>query len=76
VRRAKVPVVPMALDGAFAVWPPSRPLPRPIGRLSVIVGEPIEASELLADPDDGVGRLQREVTRLQGLLRAREAKRG
>ena len=76
VRRAKVPVVPMALDGAFAAWPPGRGLPRPIGRLSVIVGEPISPEALLAMPDDGVSHLQQEVTRLQGVIRAREAARG
>ena len=75
VRRAKVPVVPMALDGAFAVWPPSRKLPRPLGRLSVVVGEPIAPGDLLAMPDDGVTFLQQEVTRLQRTLREREATR-
>ena len=76
VRRTRVPVVPMALDGAFAAWPPGRGLPRPIGRLSVIVGEPISPEALLAMPDDGVSHLQQEVTRLQGVIRAREAARG
>lgn len=76
VRRAKVPVVPMALDGAFAVWPPSRKLPKPLGRLSVIVGEPVAPDDLLAMPDDGVTFLQQEVTRLQRMLRDREAARG
>jgi 1-acyl-sn-glycerol-3-phosphate acyltransferase len=76
VRRTKVPVIPMALDGAFSVWPPSSKLPRPLGRLSVLVGDPIEASELLADADDGIGRLESEVRRLQAIIREREQARG
>jgi hypothetical protein len=58
------------------VWPPGRKLPKPIGRLSVIVGEPIAAEALLAEPDDGIGRLESEVRRLQSLLRERERARG
>ena len=76
VRRTRVPVVPMALDGAFSAWPPSRGLPRPIGRLTVRVGEPIDASTLLADPDDGIARLESEVRRLQRDIRDRERARG
>lgn len=71
LRRTKVPVVPMAIDGAFAVWPPGRKLPKPLGRLSVVVGEPISAEALLAEPDDGIGRLEAEVRRLQASLRER-----
>lgn len=76
VRRTRVPVVPMALDGAFEVWPPSQGLPRPLGRLSVSVGEAIAADTLLSDPDDGVGRLESEVRRLQAGIRERERGRG
>ena len=76
VRRTRVPVVPMALDGCFRAWPPNRGMPMPRGRIAVRVGEPIEAATLLADEDDGVSRLQREVTRLWNGLREREADRG
>jgi 1-acyl-sn-glycerol-3-phosphate acyltransferase len=76
VRRTKVPVVPMAVEGPYRVWPSSRRLPRPMGRLSVIVGEPISAETLLADEDDGVDRMRQSVLALQAKLRAREAKRG
>ncbi len=76
LRRTRVPVVPMAIDGCFRAWPPSRGLPRPGGRISVDVGEPIDAATLLADADDGIQRLQAEVTRLWNGLRDREASRG
>jgi 1-acyl-sn-glycerol-3-phosphate acyltransferase len=76
VRRTRVPVIPMALDGAFKVWPPSSKLPRPLGRLSVLVGDPIEASELLADADDGIARLESEVRRLQSIIRQRDRRHG
>ncbi len=76
VRRTKVPVVPMAIEGAHQVWPPTRKLPKPLGGLSVLVGEPIAAAALLAEPDDGIGRLESEVRRLQSVLRERERARG
>lgn len=44
-RRSKVPLVPVALDGAFDVWPRRSPLPRG-GRLAVVIGEPITAAEV------------------------------
>jgi 1-acyl-sn-glycerol-3-phosphate acyltransferase len=76
VRRTKVPVVPMAIEGAHHVWPPTRKLPKPLGGLSVLVGAPIAAAALLAEPDDGIGRLESEVRRLQSVLRERERARG
>jgi len=42
-RKAKVPVVPAAIRGAYEVWPRSRKLPRPGGRIRVAYGEPIPA---------------------------------
>ena len=75
VRRTRVPVVPMAIEGCFHAWPPSRGLPKPGGRISVAVGEPIDAATLLADDDDGMARLQGEVTRLWNGLREREVAR-
>lgn len=39
VKRAKVPVVPVAIRGAFEAWPRHRPLPR-TGRIRVKFGHP------------------------------------
>ncbi|HZL88992.1 MAG TPA: lysophospholipid acyltransferase family protein [Pirellulaceae bacterium] len=44
-RRSKVPLVPVALDGAYDIWPRTSPLPRG-GRLAVVIGEPISAAEV------------------------------
>jgi len=38
--RARVPIVPVAVHGAFAAWPRTRRLPR-AGRIHVAYGEPI-----------------------------------
>lgn len=40
VKRAKVPVVPLVIEGAFDVWPRHRKLPR-TGRVTVRFGEPM-----------------------------------
>jgi len=39
--RADAPIVPVAIDGAFAAWPRQRRLPRP-GRVCVRYGEPLD----------------------------------
>jgi 1-acyl-sn-glycerol-3-phosphate acyltransferase len=40
IRRTKVPVVPVAIDGAFDCWPRHRKVFKP-GRVRIVVGEPI-----------------------------------
>lgn len=50
-RRSKVPLVPVALDGAYDAWPRTSPLPRG-GRLAVVIGEPISAAEVAQYEDE------------------------
>jgi 1-acyl-sn-glycerol-3-phosphate acyltransferase len=45
VKRAKVPVVPLVIQGAFDVWPRHRKLPR-MGRVTVRFGEPMWLHQL------------------------------
>lgn len=47
IKRAKPAVVPVAVEGAFDVWPKARKLPRGFGTISVAIGEPIPAERLL-----------------------------
>ncbi|MEO1009342.1 MAG: lysophospholipid acyltransferase family protein [Planctomycetota bacterium] len=52
LRRAKVPVVPVAIDGVFDVWPRHRALPTPFaGPMGVHYGEPIEPGDQPRDAD-------------------------
>jgi 1-acyl-sn-glycerol-3-phosphate acyltransferase len=46
-----VPLVPVALDGAFQAWPRTSWLPRPT-RLAVVIGPPIPPDELAAMTDE------------------------
>ena len=71
IRRAGVPVVPMAVEGPNRVWPPSRALPRVFGRLQVAIGDPLPSEMLQADPDGGIERLRQAVIDLQADLRRR-----
>jgi len=48
VRRAKVPVVPVAIDGSFDVWPLFRSMFRR-GRIHLIYGPPMDLSNLRSD---------------------------
>ena len=51
-RKARCPVLPCAIDGAFEAWPRKSPLPKPFGRqILVNYGEVIQPDELRAgDP--------------------------
>ncbi|MEX2025695.1 MAG: lysophospholipid acyltransferase family protein, partial [Pirellulaceae bacterium] len=50
-RRAQVPLLPVALDGAYDAWPRTSPLPRG-GRLAVVIGKPIAAAEVAQFSDE------------------------
>ncbi|MBX3316118.1 MAG: 1-acyl-sn-glycerol-3-phosphate acyltransferase [Phycisphaeraceae bacterium] len=69
-KRSGCTVLPVAIDGGFDIWPRSRALPRLFrGPLRVLIGEPIAASDLLAEgADAGLVRLENEVRRLHGRL--------
>lgn len=72
LKRAKCPVVPIAIEGAYDAFPRHRRFPRLSGRISVMVGEPIPPDELLKDgPEAGLERLRREVIALRDQLRAK-----
>lgn len=45
IQRARVPVVPIAIEGAFDAWPRSRKLPTP-ARIRVAYGKPIRPGEV------------------------------
>ncbi|HEX2796590.1 MAG TPA: AMP-binding protein [Immundisolibacter sp.] len=70
-----VPVLPVYIEGAYQAWPLHRRWPR-LGRISVHIGAPIRATELLAGPGPGqpherAARALREA--VAGLIRARLA---
>jgi 1-acyl-sn-glycerol-3-phosphate acyltransferase len=73
IRRAGVPVVPMAVDGPNRAWPPRQRLPGIFRRLQVAVGDPIPGEVLNADEDGGLDRIRRAVIELQAGLRRRHA---
>ncbi|HEV3136294.1 MAG TPA: lysophospholipid acyltransferase family protein, partial [Pirellulales bacterium] len=58
-RRSGVPLIPMALDGAFEAWPRHRSIPRP-AVVHVEFGEPIAPEQVARLSDD---ELVREVER-------------
>lgn len=72
IKRGKVPVVPMAVEGAFDAWPPGRSLPRLSGRIMAMAGEPIPYDELMAEGNDAaMERLKREIETMRMELRDR-----
>jgi 1-acyl-sn-glycerol-3-phosphate acyltransferase len=72
IKRARCPVVPAAVEGAFDAWPRSRKLPLVWGkRIAAQLGEPIAHEELLKDgPDAAMERLHGEIEAMRLSLRA------
>lgn len=48
VRRAKVPVVPLVLDGSFQAWPKGRIIFRP-AKIRMLYGKPMNLSDMKGD---------------------------
>jgi 1-acyl-sn-glycerol-3-phosphate acyltransferase len=71
-RRSKADVLPMAIEGANDVWPPTRSFPRLRGRIEVRVGQVIPAAQLAeCSSDEAIALLERRVESLR--LEARAA---
>jgi 1-acyl-sn-glycerol-3-phosphate acyltransferase len=66
IRRAGVPVVPVAIDGSFAAWPKGKKLFRP-HPIRVIYGKPMDMSAMKADQI--IAELQQQLRTLQTRLR-------
>ncbi len=64
-RRSKVPIVPVAIDGAYDAWPKNAALPRPRS-IKLKVGHPIMFDEYNSLTDTEITeRVQSEVAELQ-----------
>ena len=64
-RRSKVPIVPVAIEGAYQAWPKSAKIPQP-GQVRLKIGDPIPADKVAELSDEELTQLvQDEVSRLQ-----------
>ena len=71
-QRAKVPILPMVIDGAFEAWPRKQLLPT-LHPIRIIYGHPIPFEEVRdADPQSLAERLHADMVELQKEVRARE----
>lgn len=50
-RRSRVPLIPIAMDGAYQSWPRSAPLPG-LGRVAIVIGPPIMPDDLTNFTDE------------------------
>lgn len=70
LKRGKCPVLPVAIEGAFDVWPRYRTFPRPSGRIGVMVGEPIPYEQLATmDARQGLALLEQRIEAMRLDLR-------
>lgn len=71
IRRSGAPVVPMAIEGAFEVWPMGQKLPRLRGRIAVQAAPAIGAEELLRNgADAGLDQLKKVIAEMHSQLRS------
>lgn len=65
--RAKCPVLPMGIDGAYDAWPRCRKLPRLWGRrIAVSIGKPLSHAQLMAmGPKEGLPYLRQLIDNLR-----------
>lgn len=72
VKRARCPVLPMAVEGCYDAWPRGTSFPRLTGvRIGVSYGKPIAHEELMKDgADAALQRLAAEVEKLRLAMRA------
>lgn len=70
LKKARCPVLPVAIRGAYEVWPRRRPLPVPWrARVRVAYGTPISYEELMTlGPDGALARIRDEVVKLYDSL--------
>ena len=70
VRRSGAPVVPIAIEGTFDIWPRTRKYPRVGGRIAARVGRPITAQELTSEePEVAMERLRGAIDSMRLELR-------
>jgi 1-acyl-sn-glycerol-3-phosphate acyltransferase len=59
-RRGKVPILPVAVDGAYDAWPRSKKLPRLFTKICTVFGPRISIDEIAAMSDDQLMETLRE----------------
>jgi len=71
-RRARVPILPMVIDGAYECWPKGQRLPN-FSQVRIMYGQPISVKELRQTrPEEMAKRLHNEMLRLQAEIRRKE----
>ena len=69
IKRAKPQVVPVALEGPYAIWPRGQKRPKLRGRMGIMYGDPIPAEELIAmKAEDAMERLRQRVVEMRQTL--------
>lgn len=62
IKRAQPTVLPVAIEGAYNVWPRTRKAPHLSGRVGVMIGEPIPAEKLLSmSAEQGLEMLRQRI---------------
>lgn len=70
-KRGRVPLVPVAIDGAWQCWPRWQLLPKPWGTIHIQIGSPISPDELAGLSErELVAKVERRIRELHAEVRA------
>lgn len=70
IKRSRATVLPIAIEGAYDVWPIGTRFPKLRGRIEMMAGKPVGAEELLRDgPDAAIESLRRRIEEMRLELR-------
>ncbi|MHC5005471.1 MAG: lysophospholipid acyltransferase family protein [Planctomycetota bacterium] len=69
-RRSGAPIVPVAVEGGFDIWPRDRRFPRLRGRLAAKAGAPVDPAPYRDDPERLLEELRRRIDAMRLELRA------
>jgi 1-acyl-sn-glycerol-3-phosphate acyltransferase len=74
-RKARCPVVPVVIDGAFEAWPRNCPISKPLIPIRVTYGKPFDSEEVKNySPEELVKKIHQRMVEMQNDLRRKTGK--
>ncbi len=71
-KKARVPIIPVVIEGAFDAWPRTSPVPKPFMPISVTFGEPFSVKQIKDySPEELVREIHSRMIEMQNELRRR-----
>ncbi len=74
-KKARVPIIPVVIEGAYDAWPRTSPAPKPFHPIHVSFSKPFSPEEIKNySPEDLVRKIHSQMIKLQNQMRIRMGK--